>query len=87
MADVHQQLYEIHGIRLPEDCVSELLYADDTLLLGAHAQTIERQLQCIVEVGAEYGMEMNWKKVEMMNAKCQANIKRQTETLSSRRHH
>ena len=59
-----------------EDCCNELLYADDTLLLGAHAQTIERQLQCIVAIGAEYGMEMNWQKVEVLNAKGAAQINR-----------
>ena len=52
MADVHQKLQDTHGIRLQDDCYSELLYADDTLLLGSHAQTIERQLQFIVEIGA-----------------------------------
>ena len=47
----------------------DTLYADDTLLVGTSEQTIEKQLACIVELGATYGLDMNWKKVELMKAK------------------
>ena len=76
MTDVHQNLQDVHGINLSMECISELLYADDTLIVGAHPQTVEKQLQCIVEIGREYGMEMNWQKVEMMTAKCESHLSR-----------
>ena len=68
--DAQQRLREVHGIVIPTDAVSELIYADDTLLVGANAGTISKYLTCVVEVGLENGLEMNWKKVELMSVKC-----------------
>ena len=50
--------------------MNELLYADDTLLIGAHGPTIEKYLNCIVHVGQESGLLMNWGKVELMTVNC-----------------
>jgi len=76
LEDVHRQLRDTHAIHIPASRLSELLYADDTLLLGMHNQEVEKQLQCIIDVGKEYGLEMNWQKVEMMTARCTATISR-----------
>ena len=75
MADVQTKLWTDHGIRLPSETTSELLYADDTLLVGTNAQTVEKQLACIVELGAQYGLEMNWAKVDLMTARCDLDLK------------
>ena len=74
MEDAKVKLQEEHGIQLDPDTVNELLYADDTLLVGTNGQTIEKQLACIVELGATYGLEMNGKKVELMTARCEKSI-------------
>jgi len=76
LEDVHRQLRDKHGLEVPLSRVSELLYADDTLLLGTHGHEVEKQLQCIIEVGQEYGLEMNWKKVDLMCARCSVKLDR-----------
>ncbi len=48
----------------------ELLYADDTLLMdrsGGHAQAY---MQCVHELGMEYGLSFNWGKLEVMTVGC-----------------
>jgi len=71
LKDARDRLRDKYGIDLPDHCVSELLYADDTLLMGSNPQTVQKQLETIVEVGREYGLEMNWEKVELLAARCQ----------------
>ena len=77
MDDVHAKLHAEHGIQL-NSTVTELMYADDTLLVGSDAQTVEKQLACIVELGEAYGLEMNWQKVELMTANGDVDICRPT---------
>ena len=74
MQDVQVKLHEEHGIQLDPEAVNELLYADDTLLVGTDRQTVEKQLACIVQLGSAYGLEMNWQKVELMTARCDGAI-------------
>ena len=74
MTDAQEKLKRDHGIDLPKDSVSELLYADDTLLVGTCAGPMQKYLDCIVDIGAEYGLCLNWKKVELMSAGVAADI-------------
>ena len=54
----------------PDYIVSrDLLYAGDTLLVSCSAQRLQRHLDLIVDEGLRYGLEMNWDKVFMLNAK------------------
>ena len=43
--------------------------------MGTDAQTVEKHMACIVELGATDGFEMNWKKVELMTARCDLDLK------------
>jgi len=74
LGDAREKLRQTYGVTLPQDCVNELLYADDTLLIGAHGPTIEKYLNCIVHVGEESGLLMNWGKVELMTVNCDGAI-------------
>ena len=74
LTDAQTMLQETCGITLPVDKVNELLYADDTLLVGPRGQQIEKYLSCIVDCGRKYGLEMNWKKVELMRIKTTDNV-------------
>ena len=49
----------------------ELVYADDTLLLGTDPVYLQTYMRCIAQVGKTYGLSLNWKKVEQMNINCQ----------------
>ena len=74
LQDARGRLENTHGIELPEESLSELLYADDTLLLGTNTQAVQKYLDCIVEVGLEYGLEMNWGKVECLASRCDPHL-------------
>ena len=50
-------------LRVP---LSELVYADDTLLLGTSEVFLQRLMECIGEVGGRYGLSFNWDKLEAM---------------------
>jgi len=76
LQDARGRLANNHGIDLPADSLSELLYADDTLLLGSNAQATQKYLDCIVEVGHEYGLEMNWGKVKCLATRCDPHLLR-----------
>ena len=66
LEDARARLQHHHGVWLPQESLNELLYADDTLFIGAHGRKIEKYLSCSVDIGSEYGLEMNWSKVELM---------------------
>ena len=73
LEDVHATLQ----LGTPSDVIKDLLYADDTLLVGSSTQEIEKKLSCIVAMGAQYGLTMNWKKVELMSFRADNGVQRQ----------
>ena len=79
--DAREHLRQTYGVTLPEDAVNELLYADDTLLVAAHGPTVEKYLQCIVDIGRENGLLMNWRKVELLTSNCAGGITQPDRTL------
>ena len=46
--------------------VSDILYADDTMLVHDDQDALQDFLNVIVAVGARYGLEMHWGKVELL---------------------
>lgn len=61
------QLREQHE----QGCLSILLYADDTLLIGSSEPGLQELLNSIASVGLRYGMELHWQKFQLLevNAK------------------
>ena len=57
--DARRKLTEEDGIELPAGSVSELLYADDTVLAGRDGQVVQKYMEAIIAHGAEYGLELN----------------------------
>jgi hypothetical protein len=56
MSDANQ------GLTAEEACaMHDLVYADDTLLLGMDAETVTKFMHCIGDTGREYGLTFNWK--------------------------
>ena len=39
---------------------------DDTLLIDTDAETVHQYMNIIVKLGAGYGLQINWKKVELL---------------------
>ena len=70
LRDAREWLKEEYGIELDPDELNELVYADDTLLMGTQTEYIQKYMQCIPAVGYEYGLSLTWKKVEQLNINC-----------------
>ena len=69
--DANDLLRDMHHIDLSEMGCSDLVYADDTLLVGVNANYLQKYMECIAQIGSEYGLKLNWSKVEQMNVNCQ----------------
>ena len=50
------------------DCadLSDIVYADDTLLLGVSPAFVKEYLQAVFKAGKRYGMELHWDKFQVM---------------------
>ena len=66
--DVDKRLQEeCRPVSEPEYIVcSDVLYADDTLLMSSGAAKLQRHLELVVDEGKRYGLELNWKKTMAM---------------------
>jgi len=52
----------------------EMGYADDTLLLGSSAATVQAHLDSVMAVGRTYGLELNLQKTVLMRVRGRQNI-------------
>ena len=54
-----------------QGCLSVLLYADDTLIIGSSEPGLQELLNAIADVGLGYGMGLHWQKFQLLevNAK------------------
>ena len=66
--------------RFHEGALAELLYADDTLLLGVSADALERFLAAVNTAGGMYGLELHWGKLQLMQVHCEGTIHRPNGT-------
>eukprot|EP00973_Karenia_brevis_P040855 5653511-Karenia_brevis.AAC.1 len=65
--DANGLMQEEYGILSTEEICNELVYADDTLLIGRSAQFLQKYMDCIAKIGRSYGLSLNWRKVEKMD--------------------
>ena len=52
--------------------VEDLVYADDTLLLDVHKNHLQIIMDCVMSTGKEYGLTLNWSKVEVLPVRTHA---------------
>ena len=62
--DANTLLVDDHGVHLKHMCCNELVYADDTLLVGVDTHQLQKYLECIAQVGEHFGLALNWTNVE-----------------------
>ena len=73
--DAKKQLSETFGDILSSTLpFHELLYADDTLLIDVSGENLEKFMTIVAKLGSEYGLKLNWKKVEYLPVRCFAEI-------------
>ena len=49
--------------------VADIMYADDTMLIHDDPEILQKMLHGVVETGRQYGLEMNWDKVELLRVR------------------
>ena len=64
MHDARNMLSEAGARAVANDSLTELLDADDTLLIGAAGPDLEEYLRAVSEAGAEYGLQLHWDKFQ-----------------------
>ena len=80
MKDAYGQLGAHDADLMRRGCLAELLYADDTLLLGVSADSLERFLRAISNEGGMYGLELHWGKLQLMQIRCNEVVHRPDRT-------
>ena len=50
--------------------ISELVYADDTLIIAGGGEETQAYMNAIHTVGAQYGLQFNWGKLEVLPIRC-----------------
>ena len=69
--DVDKHMEELTAaIQEPPFIVAtDLLYADDTILVSSSTHKLQSLLNAVIEEGAAYGLELNWDKTLVMQIK------------------
>lgn len=80
MVDTVKELPECDKSLLLKGDLSDLLYADDTLLLSVSASSLERFLQAVSNAGATYGHELHWGKLQLVRVSSEASVRRPDHT-------
>ena len=77
MTDATEKAASGHGITpRSTGLVHELIYADDTLLLDTGPDNLHVFMNCIADVGREYGLQFNWSKLEHLPVRMDATLHR-----------
>ena len=66
MADARQQLGKEAQDFLADGRMDDVLFADDTLLIGCSARYLTEYMGAVERCGMEYGLQMHWDKVQML---------------------
>ena len=67
MSDASRNLHQHPDYNAAQESIcQELLYADDTLIVQSDPAMAKLYMEAICEVGAEYGLEFNWSKLEVL---------------------
>jgi len=61
---------------LDRGAMTELLYADDTLLMGVDAPSLQRFLAAVCDAGSECGLELHWGKLQLLKIRGTEDVKR-----------
>jgi hypothetical protein len=71
MYDATEKLTDPDKRLLKNGRLADLLYADDTLLLGVDAGSMQRFVAAVAEAGACFGLRLHWGKIQQINVRCE----------------
>jgi len=80
MSDAQAKLPQSDKDRAATGILASLLYADDTLLLGVEEASLQRFMAAVAEVGATYGLQLHWGKLQQLNVRCNARLRQPSGT-------
>ena len=75
LADAKAAACASKSYHLPKHFPSELVYADDTIILAAEEASAHTYMLAIEKAGREYGLCLNWSKCEVMTVRTHGIIK------------
>ena len=67
--------------------ISELVYADDTLVVSCTGEHAQSYMNSISAAGANYGLSFNWQKLEMLTVRCQAQVSKPDGSMVESKDH
>ena len=73
--DARAELSVRSGKPSHNECLGEILYADDTLLVDTHGGVAEEYMRCVSDVGLEYVLASSPGKTEVMCCRCNDRIR------------
>ena len=74
LTDAYVLLREKLGDIPAERFARELIYADDTLLIDSDPVLIQELMRSVEQCGSHYGLQFNWKKLELMGVRSTATV-------------
>ena len=74
IADARASLHQKIGSAI--EYVSEVLFADDTLIVDEHGDLAEQYMYCIRDEGLRYGLDFNWDKLSFISVNCSPRIRK-----------
>ena len=63
--------------------LATILYADDTLLVGTSQSQLQGLLDAVATVGARFGLELHWDKLQLVQVGCSYSLQKRYSVLSS----
>ena len=66
MHDARLMLSEPASMACKQGELEDVLFADDTLLLGSHGPHVEEYMKTVEKAGLEYGLQIHWGKVALI---------------------
>ena len=64
--DAKEELSAEDVARYDRGDLAAILYADDTLLTGSSAGSLQRLLNAVAKVGERFGMQLHWGKFQLI---------------------
>ncbi|CAE8716994.1 unnamed protein product [Polarella glacialis] len=65
--DAKQKLCQELGVQLSDSVAAhDLLYADNTLVIDVSGQNAQQYVNCVSDIGAEYGLSFHWRRLEVL---------------------
>eukprot|EP00973_Karenia_brevis_P011495 1555532-Karenia_brevis.AAC.1 len=60
MSDARRLAHSRGAVFPDANQISEILYADDTMLIGTSQSALQIYMESVAEIGATYGLKFNW---------------------------